>query len=725
MARKRKKKQHITAGKILEIVRSRQSPVRLKDMFKELRPGSEDRERIHSILESLTAEGKLISLSGGKAFGLPERMSLVRGRLEMISSGAGFVLTDDQRRKDIFVAPANLGDAWPGDRVVVALMPQRKGKNPEGRIVRILERRMKDVPAVVHKKMKSDLFWAQPMDPNLHINFLVQVSALPNRPQPGEVVVLTPEERLDSDLWQGQATRLLGPETEITVQETVVKLNHHIPSEFPPEALEQAQSLPRDPTPEDMAGRKDLTGRPFVTIDGAEAKDFDDAICVQRTDQGYQLLVAIADVSHYVPIGSPLDREARTRGNSCYFPQSVEPMFPPALSNGLCSLNPQVPRLAMVVDMTMSLKGKRLRAEYYPAVIRSQSRLTYSQVKAAVLDEDPRSREEMQDVLPMLEKAHALARQLHDRRRERGSLDFDLPEPELLFTLQGETRDIRPRARHFGHQIIEEFMITANEAVAEYLQEQGRPSVFRIHPDPDPDKLLNLFKLLRSTDLAEHLPTDTDIKSLQALLTAAEGSDLEFLVNRLMLRTMMQASYSPDNMGHFGLGSSCYTHFTSPIRRYADLIVHRCLRSALDPDAPPGHGRKGLRKLSLHISRTERTAMDAEREILKRMTICFLQDRIGEEYSGLINGVSEFGFWVELTEVMAEGLVRLSTVTDDYYLYVPKEHKLVGQHTGRTFTLGQKVRVRLVNVSLKRLQIDFELMETGGQAVAQTDRKPN
>jgi ribonuclease R len=709
MSRKRKKKPQITAGHILDLIKKRSSPVRIKDIFKELRPGSEDRERIHSLLESLVSQGKLITLGRGKAFGLPERMSLVQGTLEMIASGAGFVITDDQRRKDIFVSPSNLGEAWPGDRVVVALLPQRKGRNPEGRIVRILERRMQNVPVLLHQKMKNNLYWAQPMDPDLHIKFLAQVSSLPTRPQTGDVVVISPDQRLDKDLWQGNATELLGPETDITVQEAVVKLNHHIPVEFSPEAIKQADGLPQDPDPEDIDGRKDYRDLPFVTIDGATAKDFDDAVCVKKTNTGYELLVAIADVSHYVPIGSPLDREARSRGNSYYFPQSVEPMFPPALSTGLCSLNPNVPRLAMVVDMVFTPTGKRIRADYYPAVISSQARLTYTQVKKAVLDEEPQAREKIQDILPMLEQALALARQLFDRRQERGSLDFDLPEPEILFTLQGETRDIQPRERHFGHQIVEEFMIAANEAVAEYLQELGKPTVYRIHPEPDPEKLNTLFGILRSTQLAHQLPSSTDIKSLQALLYSAQGSDLEFLVNRLLLRTMMQAAYSPDNQGHFGLGSSCYTHFTSPIRRYADLIVHRSLCSALDPNAPPGHGRKGLNKISLHISRTERTGMEAEREILKRMTICFLQDRIGEEFTGLINGVSDFGFWVELKEVMAEGLVRLSTLTDDYYQFLPKEHKLIGQHTGRTFTLGQKVNVQLTNVSLTRLEIDFEL----------------
>ena len=710
MSRKRKKSSQITAGQILDIVKKRQSPVRLKDIFKELRPGSEERDRIHSILESLVAKGKLISLDRGKAFGLPEKMSLVRGTLEMISSGAGFVITEDQRRKDIFVAPSNLGEAWPGDKVVVALLPQRKGRNPEGRIVRILQRRMQNVPVVLHKQMKPDLYWAQPMDPNMRINFLVQVSTLSAPAQIGDVVVLTPDERLDQDLWQGEATRHLGPETEITVQEAVVKLNHNVPADFAPEALEQAQALPQDPNPEDMAGRTDLTDLPFVTIDGATAKDFDDAVCVQNTHQGINLLVAIADVSHYVPVSSPLDREARIRGNSYYFPQSVEPMFPPALSTGLCSLNPRVPRLAMVVDMIFSAQGKRLEAQMYSAVIRSQARLTYTQVKQAVLDQDPQIQNELQSLMPMLKKALALAQELFSQRQSRGSLDFDLPEPELLFTLQGETSDIQPRARHFGHQIIEEFMIAANEAVAEFLQDQGRPTVYRIHPEPDPEKLKTLFSLLHSTHLAHQLPTDTDIKSLQSLLTLAADSDLEFLVNRLLLRTMMQAAYSPDNQGHFGLASDCYTHFTSPIRRYADLIVHRSLRSALDQNAPPGHGRKGLRKLCLHISQTERTAMQAEREILKRMTILFLQDKIGQEFTGLINGISDFGFWVELNEVMAEGLVRLSTITDDYYQFLPKEHKLLGQHTGHSFTLGQKVRVQLVNVSLKRLEIDFELI---------------
>jgi ribonuclease R len=311
----------------------------------------------------------------------------------------------------------------------------------------------------------------------------------------------------------------------------------------------------------------------------------------------------------------------------------------------------------------------------------------------------------------MLEKALVLARHLNKHRQHRGSIDFDLPEPELLFNIQNEPIDIRPKVGHFGHQIIEEFMIAANEAVADSLESSNLPCLFRIHPDPDQDKLQALFRLLEKTSMASSIPRQTDAPSLQQLLHQVEDTDLEFLVNRLLLRTMMQACYSPDNQGHFGLASDCYCHFTSPIRRYADLCVHRSLKATLTQSPAPKQGQKQLHKLGLHLSNQERLAMAAERTIIKRLTIIILKDKIGQIYTGIIASLTDFGFWVELVEVLAEGLVRLSNLTDDYYLFSSENQRLTGKRTGKTFTLGQKVHVRIVNVSLARQEIDLELVE--------------
>ncbi len=695
---------------ILNLFRSQSKPLSRKDLFHALGAGKKDGPHIESLLDRLLSSGKLIRLRGGRAFGLTEKMDLLKGSLDMTASGAGFVIPDDKRRKDIFISPSNLNDAWPGDRVVAALLPGgRRGKNPEGRVVRILERKLTTIPVVLMKKISAKKFWGQPTDRKLRQSFIVDVKNLEDKPRAGLVVTVQAEEKMDASLWKGTAREKLGREDDVLVQEKIVKINHGIPMEFPEKILAAARSLPQDPGHEDLSDRRDLSGLPFVTIDGAKAKDFDDAICVSATKKGSLLRVAIADVSHYVQPGSPLDREARSRSNSSYFPQSVEPMFPSELSTGLCSLNPHVQRLVMVAEMEFKANGARQRADFYPAVITSKARLTYSQVKAALLDHDPEEERKIQPVMDMLDQAEKLARILAQKRKARGSLDFDLPEPEILFNIQDESVDIRPKARHFGHQIIEEFMIAANEAVAEFLTTREQPCMYRIHPEPDQDKLKTLFTLLRKTSIGYKLPQETETRDLQDLLKLVQDTDLDFLVNRLLLRTMMQASYSPENSGHFGLASPCYCHFTSPIRRYADLVVHRFLKAAIQA-SPTRQGVKGLTKLGDHLSAQERRSMEAEREIIKRLTIISLQDDIGQTYSGVIAGVADFGFWVELAEVMAEGLVRLSTLTDDYYVLWPEEHKLIGQRTGKTLTLGQKVEVRLVNTSLAKLEIDLELI---------------
>ena len=711
MSRKKKGASRINHKSILKLFNQSAKPLAVKEIFSQLSPSKAEKKQIHKILADLVNEGKLISIGKGRAYGLTNRMDLVQGTLQVQRSGVGFVLPKDKRRKDIFVSPDNLGEAWDGDQVMVALLPKRGGKNPEGRIVRILERSLKQVPVLLAKKLERHLFLGQPTGSKLRLDFLVDISKAPQKPGQGQVAVVSPEERLDTGLWKARCLEILGWETEPSVQEEVVKLLHQIPRGFSSRVLEEVGELPDHPSGESFQRRTDLRSLPFVTIDGAKAKDFDDAICVERTKQGSTLYVAIADVSAYVDPGSQLDKEAKNRGNSYYFPGSVEPMFPEKLSNGLCSLKPSVPRLVLVAQLECTSKGEVRSEKIYPGVISSWARLTYAQVKRALLDDDAREQKALEPVLPMLRRAEELARLVAARRRERGSLDFDLPEPEILFNMQDEGFDIRPKVSHFGHQIIEEFMIAANEAVARFLTRRGLPLLYRIHPEPDEDRLKDLFTLLRKTELGPHLPEDTDLKSLQSLLQAVEGSDLEFLVNRLLLRTMMQASYSPENAGHFGLASDCYCHFTSPIRRYADLVVHRAVKKALQVSEGPIPGTKKLYKVGDHLSQQERRGMAAEREIFKRLTVIYLMDRIGEAFNGIVASVSDFGMWIELKEVLAEGLVRLSSLTDDYYVYWPNDHKLVGQRTARMFTLGQSLSVRLTNVSLARQEIDLELDE--------------
>ena len=610
--------------------------------------------------------------------------------------------------------PSSLGDAWHTDTVGVALLPgTERARRPEGRVVRVLERGAKTLPVAVVRKLGRDLYLCKPTDQRFSFNVMVQMAPGQPRPAPGEVLLAQPGERLERGLYKAEAAEVLGREDDVAVQEKLVKAAHGVPGEFPPGALAEAEKLPGVPGKADFRDRKDLRSLPLVTIDGAKARDFDDAVCVKKEGKNYRLWVAIADVAHYVQPGSHLDREAKERGNSYYFPSSVEPMFPEKLSNGLCSLNPGVPRLCMVAELLFGPDGAVRDEDFYAGVMQSAGRLTYDQVHRALEENDPAEQKTLEAHLPMLRQAEALARILNRMRLARGSLDFDLPEPEIHLSLTGEAVDISPRPRTFAHQIIEEFMVAANEAVARLLTDRGLPCVYRVHESPDLDKLGAALKLLSHTPLGDRLPRPKAgglrPKDVQDILSAASGTDMEYLAGRVLLRTMMQAKYQTRNLGHYGLASECYCHFTSPIRRYADLLVHRSLKGALTGDAPALPSPQKLSAWCDDISARERVAMEAEREIVKRLTVIVLAGRVGDSFTGVVSGLSEYGFWVELDQVLAEGMVRLSSLTDDYYAYVPERQEIWGRHTRRRFGLGMPVRVALTDVNLSRQEINLAL----------------
>lgn len=702
---------------LIKLFKSVKRPLSRAEVIRQLKLKKRDKSMVRELLASLVEEGKLIRIRRG--YGLAEAMHCITGRLEIQRGGFGFVVPEDSRRKDIFINQRDIGEAWHGDKVVAAVIRENKGdRNNEGRIVRILERGRQTLPVKIYKQMKGGDWLCRPTDPKLAFGIIASLKDESMELQRGDIAICAPGEKIDPTMWEGEITAFLGNEADISVQEALVKSNHNIRLRFPSGSMSQAEGLPREPSEKDFVNRRDLTDKLFVTIDGATARDFDDAILVERHNvggaSGYRLWVAIADVSHYVAEGTPLDREALERGNSYYFPQSVEPMFPERLSNGLCSLNPNVKRLVMVARMDMDERGHRRSATMFPAVIESHARLTYGQVKEAILDKDEAARSKVEHVLPMLELSEELARKINKVRKQRGSLDFELPETEIVFDDNGEVVDIRPKVRHFAHQLIEEFMIAANEAVANFLIESELPCLFRIHPWADEEKLKNLFRLLSLTDKEVVMPKEMSPKALQELIASQRGTDKEYIVNRMLLRSMKQAKYSPENEGHFGLASVEYCHFTSPIRRYADLVVHRLVKAALsmnDKDAPtlPIPGQKKLFNIAGQLSGRERAAMDAEREIRKRVMVLFMRDKVGGTFGGVISHITDYGFYVELREVMAEGMVRLSTLDDDYYTYWPHREMLVGERTGQSFKLGQAVEVVLDEVSLERLELNFTL----------------
>ncbi|MEG2173813.1 MAG: VacB/RNase II family 3'-5' exoribonuclease, partial [Desulfovibrionaceae bacterium] len=598
---------------LLTLLTAANKPLRLDAILRVARVTRNEKAWIENLLQKLVHNGQLVRMHGGAW--LPVSMvHTVIGRYAVQRSGVGFVTplkggaveSDDTEKRgdkvdkraharpprvvqDIFIHPAQAGEAWHGDLVKVAVTPPQgksAGKKPEGRIIEVLERAQTEVVVrVMHAigtKVTSKLILCRAADPRLIVQFQVDPTGLAAMPRAGELLAVTPQKRLTPDLWAAVATRSFGCEDDVAVQERLVKLNHKVPDAFPPAALDEAAALGADPSAADMAEREDLRHLPFVTIDGHSARDFDDAIHVEKQGKGWLLRVAIADVTHYVRPHSALDKEAQERANSWYFPTSVEPMLPEALSNGLCSLKPAVDRLVMVAEIAIAANGQAGASRFAAGVIRSAARLTYEEVQAAVVDNDAAGRAKVLEkagsahsaagaCLTMLEETVALSKVLVLMREERGSLDFELPEPEYVFDDQGVIINIKRRVRLFAHRMIEECMIAANEAVARFLEAKHTPFVFRVHPEPEPDRLAGLFRTLASTSLAPALPPKPDASHVQALIREAKGGQQEFLVGRLCLRTMPQARYQPENEGHFGLASTSYCHFTSPIRRYADM----------------------------------------------------------------------------------------------------------------------------------------------------------
>ncbi len=711
LQRSRTAPDELSAETLLTALKSGNKPLRLDDFLRVLGLPRKAKKRLDAELGALVENGTLLRLTGG-AYAMASRLRQVSGVLHMQRSGVGFVMPDGDRSGDIFIAPHQMRDAWHGDRVLVALLPASRGKSREGLILSVLERNTAELPARVLRRAEEGIWLCEPADPRLSATFLVDASALPANPLRDDLLLIRPGEAKGPGLWEAEAIRNLGSEETVAAQELTVKASHALPVAFPASVLSETGLLPVDPLPEDLQERHDLTALDFVTIDGADAKDFDDAIQVEKKGNGFLLRVAIADVAHYVRPGSALDREALVRGNSYYFPASVEPMLPEALSNGLCSLKPQVLRLVMAAEISFNAKGQPGDAAFFPAFIRSHARLTYDQVFQALIQKDEAARQELAPVLPMLEKAEELARLLAEARDARGSLDFEIPEPQFRLDAAGHVLDIVPRAHNFAHRLIEEFMVAANEAVARFLTAKGVPPLYRSHPAPDPDKLKTLFALLSRSALAAGLPKNPSAGDLQKLLRQSKGTDQEYVVGRLALRSMMQAAYTTDNQGHYGLASDCYCHFTSPIRRYADLVVHRALKAALGtPDAAPLPSPQRLHSVADQINLTERAAMEAEREIQRRLAALFMLDKVGREYSGVISGVTEAGFFVELRGVMVEGMVRLSSLRDDYYVLFQDRQELRGERTGRLFRLGQRVDVAVADVSLPRREVTFTLLD--------------
>lgn len=663
-------------------------------------------------LRDLTREGRLVRLKKNH-YALPDSQNLVTGRVHAHPDGYGFLIPEDKHAEDLYLNRREMRHVMHGDQVMVRVDRKRRGE-VESHIVQVLKRAQKRLIGTYSEyEGKGYLI---PMDPRIAAAIPLWQSQV--KPAKGKVIAVEIA-RYGTAMSgpEGELVQVMGDPDDPEVQVQSIVFRYGLTTSFPEAVHREIAGSSFAIGAEEIAARADLRNLPIVTIDGEQARDFDDAVFVRKTNGRYELFVSIADVAYYVQPEAALDQEAYGRGTSVYFPDRAIPMLPEALSNGICSLNPNEDRLTKTVCIEINAKGEVTGSRFFNSVIRSHERMTYTDVRRILVDKDSACLERYRDLVDQFKLMEELALLINKIRKARGNLDFDLPEAEIILDLQGAPENIVRAERNIAHRIIEEFMIAANEAVARHLTEQDFPLLYRVHEGPDQEQLESIAPFLLS--LGYRLPVKRESITpleIQKLLEACRAKPEEKVINHVLLRAMKQAHYQPENVGHFGLASTCYTHFTSPIRRYPDLIVHRILERSLQGKKLKSDERDAflsyLQEAGRGTSERERVAMDAEREMLDLKKAQFMMDKLGEEFSGVITSLVNFGFFIELDAYFVEGLVRLSTLTDDDYHYYEKEYVIKGSRHGRKFRLGDAVRVKVVRINSFRSEIDFELVRT-------------
>src|SRR5580765_6487753 len=693
---------------VLALMRERvHHPASMRELLQVLKVLKDDQTSFKRHVKALVSSGELIQIRGNR-FGLPEKMDLYVGRLQANPAGYGFVTPErplEPSGGDIYIPNQHLDEAMHGDRVVVRIERIKDGGRAEGKIIRILERR---TGSLVGRYDLDDTGMGHvvPFDRRV----LMDVFVPPGQEggaAPGEMVIV------ELTRWPsatrgaiGHVSEVLGDINAPGVDTEIIIRKYGITDTHSPEAVAE----------KDIRGRTDFRDVPTVTIDGEHARDFDDAITIEKLANGnFWLGVHIADVSHYVQEGSALDREAYDRGTSVYFPERAVHMFPSELATGLCSLNPHVDRLVQSCFMEVDRRGQVVRQEFHDVVVNSNERMTYTAVNGILSDRDPELLKQYAPLVPMFEMMRELFQILNDARHRRGSIDFDIKEAEVIIDAGGVVEAIIALNRNVAHRLIEEFMLLANETVATHLEAQQAPALYRIHEEPDILKIAKFEEFVSGFNYSLGAPVNAlRPRHFQRLLEKIHGKPEEKPIAMLMLRTMQKARYAPENMGHFGLASPSYTHFTSPIRRYPDLVGHRALRAArhgLLNEETREEWSEDLPEVARHTSEMERRADDAERELLQWKKVKFMADKVGDEFEGYITGVAAFGLFIELIEHFVEGMVHVSTMADDYYRFLEKSHSLRGENTQKVYQLGDRVRVQVVRVDMDRRQIDLGLVE--------------
>ena len=682
-------------------------------------------------LNAMERDGQLARNRRG-GYGTLEKLNLVKGRVIGHSEGFGFVSPLSGEGEDIFLSSAQMRRVFDGDIVLVRVAGWDRRGRPEGSLVDVVERATQQLVGRYFRE--SGINFVRPDNPRISQDILIS-GEHPCTASPGQIVVvdiLEPPTR--NSLPVGFVSEILGEHLDPGIEIDMAIRNYGIPFKWSAEIESETADIPSEISYCDS--RIDIRSIPLITIDGEDARDFDDAVfCQPKPKGGWKLIVAIADVSHYVGVGSELDKEAFSRGNSVYFPNHVVPMLPEKLSNGLCSLNPAEDRFCMVCEMQISEQGDITGYKFYEGIMHSHARMTYTQVSQIIANRDASdssaAREQFSAVLPQIDALQSLSQRLQKCRNQRGAIDFDSQETRILFDSKRKISQIIPVERTDAHRLIEECMLCANLCAAEFLQKSKVPALYRVHEGPSEERLISVRDFLGELGIGLGGGDEPQPMHYRQVLNGVKHRDDAQIIQTVLLRSMSQAVYQSENHGHFGLAFDAYTHFTSPIRRYSDLLVHRAIRSLIKSGKKSAHIKRpdkqsnidksvyypyelsALEEVGQHLSVTERRADEATRDVVNWLKCEFLLDRVSEEYTGVISAVTGFGLFVMLDELMVEGLIHVTGLPKDYYHHEATQHRMVGERTGRIFKLGQKVKVKVVRVNLEERKIDFELINKG------------
>lgn len=698
---------------ILEYLKECEGPRKFDHVAQDLNIAVEEQlVALKRRLRAMERDGQLIYNRRGGYVPVDE-VDLIPGRVIGHPDGFGF-LVPDKGGDDVFLSARQMRSLLHGDRAVVSITGFDRRGRPEGSVVEILARANDQV--VGRYFVEGGIGFVVPDNKRIHQDILIPADSGAGA-RHGQIVVAALIKQPEKNIKPiGKIIEIMGDHMAPGMEIEVAIRAHELPNIWPDEVKRQITGLSPDVLEEDKRGdkflREDLRELPLVTIDGEDARDFDDAVYCERQGNGWRLLVAIADVSHYVQTESALDNEAHKRGTSVYFPDRVIPMLPEILSNGLCSLNPDVDRLCMVCELHVNAQGKVQKHRFFEGVMRSVARLTYTKMAAIVIDQNAVLRSEFASIVQHLDDLYELYHLFRKQRDQRGAIDFDTTETRIVFGEERKIESIVPLIRNDAHKLIEEFMVAANVAAAEFLLASKIPALYRIHETPDSEKLNDTRTFLNELGVNLGGGDQPTAKDFASLLKQIEGRDDAHLIQTVLLRSMRLAVYHPDNVGHFGLAFDAYTHFTSPIRRYPDLLVHRALRHMIRKGGKQGfhYSRGDMQILGEHCSMTERRADEATRDAISWLKCEYMLDKVGEEFDGVISAVTSFGLFVELDEIYVEGLVHVTALKHDYYHFDPVGHRLKGERTGKTYRLANRVRVQVVRVDLDEKKIDFELI---------------